>query len=199
MGISLLCKSKKLAILNSKKIVITGGPGTGKTSVINGLEKAGYKCFHEVIRDITMEAKKAGDLKSFTTNPIALVSDSELFNQKLLEGRTQHYKASFGVKDEVVFFDRGIPDVLAYMNYFKQEYDGSYVNAAVENKYDVIFLLPMWKSIYTNDDERFESYEEGVEIENQLKEIYTRCGYDVIMVPKDTIDNRINFILETIG
>jgi len=185
--------------LSSKKIVITGGPGTGKTSIINGLEAAGYKCFHEVIRDITIDAKKTGDLQSFTTNPIALVSDSEMFNQKLLDGRTQHYKASLAVKDEVVFFDRGIPDVLAYMNYFKQEYSDGYINAATKNKYDVIFLLPMWQLIYTNDDERFESYDEGVEIEDQLKKIYKRCGYDVITVPKDTIENRINFILEAVS
>ncbi len=185
--------------MKSKKIVITGGPGTGKTSVINGLEKAGYTCFHEVIRDITLEAKNSGDIQSFDTNPIALVSDSESFNKKLLNGRIDHYKASLYIDKEVVFFDRGIPDVLAYMDYFNQEYGNDYVNATKENIYDTIFLLPMWEQIYTTDNERFESYEEGVAIEKHLIANYTQCGYKINTIPKDTIENRIAFILEELN
>jgi len=182
--------------LKSNKIVITGGPGTGKTSVINGLEKAGYKCFHEVIREITLEAKNSGDLQSNETNPIALVSDAKSFNQKLLVGRINHYKESLKVPNKVVFFDRGIPDVLAYMDYFNQEYDENYIHATKNNKYDTIFLLPMWEQIYTTDNERFESYEEGVAIEKYLIENYTKCGYKINIIPKDTIENRIEYILK---
>ncbi|MGB1308804.1 MAG: AAA family ATPase, partial [Oceanihabitans sp.] len=31
--------------MKTKKIVITGGPGTGKSSIINELIKRGYGCF----------------------------------------------------------------------------------------------------------------------------------------------------------
>ena len=32
--------------------VLTGGPGTGKTSLINGLSEKGYCCIPEVAREI---------------------------------------------------------------------------------------------------------------------------------------------------
>ncbi|HEX5742987.1 MAG TPA: AAA family ATPase, partial [Flavobacteriaceae bacterium] len=35
------------------KIVITGGPGTGKSTLINELIKRGYNCLEEISRDIT--------------------------------------------------------------------------------------------------------------------------------------------------
>jgi len=36
----------------NKKVVITGGPGTGKTSVIKELMDRGYKCYDEGSRDV---------------------------------------------------------------------------------------------------------------------------------------------------
>ena len=36
--------------MNTKRIVITGGPGTGKSSIINELKQRNYTCFDEVSR-----------------------------------------------------------------------------------------------------------------------------------------------------
>ena len=44
----------------NKKILITGGPGTGKTELIKGLENEGHNCEHEIVRKITEEAQKKG-------------------------------------------------------------------------------------------------------------------------------------------
>ena len=37
----------------NKKILITGGPGTGKTELIKGLENLGFNCEKEISREIT--------------------------------------------------------------------------------------------------------------------------------------------------
>ena len=50
----------------NKKILITGGPGTGKTELIRGLEKKGYNCENEIVRDITESEQKKGVKRSFT-------------------------------------------------------------------------------------------------------------------------------------
>ena len=42
------------------KIVISGGPGTGKTSIINELVSIGQIVFHESSREITTKYKKLG-------------------------------------------------------------------------------------------------------------------------------------------
>ena len=162
-----------------KKIVITGGPGTGKTSIIKELERRNYFCYHEVIRELTLEAKNEGNLKDLSTNPIAEVDDSMGFNLKILNGRINQFKDSKSKKDTIIFFDRGIADVLGYMDYFQQSYDDKFINSCKENRYTKIIVLPPWEGIYISDDERFESYEEAVEIHSALENIYKKFNYDI--------------------
>ena len=35
-----------------KRIIITGGPCSGKTSIIDSLKDEGYKCFNEISREV---------------------------------------------------------------------------------------------------------------------------------------------------
>jgi len=74
-----------------KKILITGAPGTGKTSIITALEKEGFYCFHEIIRTLTAAAKKATNKERIASNPLAFVNDPVAFNQALLQGRKDQY------------------------------------------------------------------------------------------------------------
>ena len=182
--------------MTPKRIVITGGPSTGKTSLINALEEKGHFCFHEVIRLMTLEAKERGNLDNLNTNPIATVSDPMAFNQKILDARLRQYQEAETLKESIVFYDRGIPDVLAYMDYFKQSYGKSYSTIAKNNSYDTIFLLPIWKEIYVLDSGRFESFEEAEAVHEHLYKTYSDfLGYDVVEVPPASVANRIEFIL----
>ncbi len=184
--------------MNTKRIVITGGPGTGKTSVIEKLEEAGHYCFHEIIRSMTLEAKKNGKSEEFVSNPIISVSDPIAFNKMLLEGRVKHFKEADDLKEEQVFYDRGIPDVLAYMDYFKQSYTKDFIEVCRAHTYDLIFILPPWEAIYISDNERMESYTEAKEIHTQLEQTYHSMGYKPITVPKGTVEERLTFILNHI-
>ena len=68
----------------TKKIVITGGPGTGKSSIINELTKRGYTCYEEISRQVILNARKDGIEQLFLTKPL-------LFSELLLKGREQQY------------------------------------------------------------------------------------------------------------
>jgi len=182
--------------LNPKRIVITGGPGTGKSSVIRELEAAGHHCFHEVIRSMTFEAKKEAEPGSFITNPLAFVSDPYLFNRQLLEGRLQHFGEAAGINHTVVFYDRGIPDVLAYMDFFRQVYGPEFETACRYNRYDKVILLPPWEEIYVSDNERLESFQEALQIHNYLTATYQRFGYDPVSIPVGTVRERAEHILQ---
>ncbi len=183
--------------IRSKRIVITGGPGTGKTALIRHLEASGYYCLHEIIREMTLEAKNNGTAKAIT-NPLAFVPDPLDFNRKILQGRIQQFWHAEDLQDPIVFYDRGIPDVIAYMRYFEQEYDHSFQEPCEELRYDKAVVLPPWKAIYRQDEERMERFEEAVEIHHLLVDTYENCGYEVLRLEPGTLEERAAGLLEMI-
>lgn len=184
--------------MKPKRIVITGGPATGKTAIIDHLKSLGIPCFEEVIRKLTAAAQIAGDITETHSNPIALVSDSEKFNSTLINLRLNDYLAAEQLNTHICFFDRGMPDVLAYMSYFKQDIKSGFIEICKNHTYDHMFLLPPWKAIYTDDEERFETFEQATDIFHQLRDIYIRFGHHVVEVPFGKVDDRANYILNSI-
>jgi len=178
--------------------VVTGGPGTGKTVVIRALEAAQFHCFHEIIRDMTAKARLGETKKEQVSNPLAFVDDPFAFNQGLLSGRIAHFKAAEKVGEPICFFDRGIPDVLAYMDYFKQSYGSDFERGCADHAYDIVFMLPPWREIYVSDNERLETFAEAEALHQHLMETYQRFGYRPIMVPKTGIQERMRFILREV-
>ena len=174
-----------------QKIALIGGPGAGKSSVLNELIKRNYYCMPEISREVTLKAQKDGIDQLFLTQPL-------LFSQLLLEGREQQFLDAHQSNNKVVFFDRGIPDVHAYMNYLKTEYPPIYKEKSKKHVYDKIFLFEPWKEIYVSDNERYESFEEAVIIDTFLKEAYLELGYEIITVPFGTIEERADFILHSL-
>ncbi|PKB17621.1 AAA family ATPase [Flavobacterium sp. 5] len=172
-------------------IVIIGGPGTGKSSIIEGLVAKGYCCYPEISREVTLEAQKRGIEQLFLEDPL-------LFSQMLLDGRIKQFNNAQNEPHQWVFIDRGIPDVVAYLDYIGDDYPNHFVDACNENVYTKIFILPPWEEIYESDSERYENFEQAKTIQEHLKKTYVNYGYDLIEVPKDSIDNRILFILDKI-
>ena len=178
--------------MNQLKIVLTGAPGTGKSTVINELEKRNYFCMHEISRDVTLEAQRNGTEQLFLTEPL-------LFSDMLLKGRTEQYQKACELDKEMVFFDRGIPDVHAYLNYISMEYPDRYIKTSRENRYDFIFLMPPWEDIYVQDNERYENFEQALAIHNHLLNTYKALNYNVIQVPTGTVEERTKYILSVIN
>ena len=178
--------------VNKEIIVIIGGPGTGKSTIIDGLVDKGFCCYPEISRQVTLEAKKQGIEQLFLENPL-------LFSELLLEGRKKQFKSALEEPHDVVFIDRGIPDVLAYMHYIGDSYPTHFDLACRENLYSKIFILPPWQEIYVSDEARYENFEQAKLIYDHLTETYQNYGYELVEVPKDTLDNRILFILDEIS
>ncbi|EHO13929.1 ATP-binding protein [Myroides odoratimimus] len=177
--------------MDTKIILIIGGPGSGKTTLINELTNKGYVCYPEISRAVTKKAQEKGIDQLFLTEPL-------LFSQLLLEGRIEQHKDAVKESANIVFIDRGIPDVLAYMHYTGDEYPESFDIACKQHLYHQIFLLPPWESIYQSDEQRYENFEQASQIHEHLISTYKNYGYDLIEVPRDTVENRIDFILSRI-
>ena len=147
----------------------------------------GFQCQHEIFRDVILEAQKEGIDQLFLTDPI-------LFSKKLLEGRLKQFEDIHHFENAPIFYDRGLPDITAYMDFTKVNYLDDFEKVCYNNRYDTVFLLPPWKEIYKQDNERYESFQEAEEIHNCLLKGYEKYGYEVIEVPFGTLASRMEFI-----
>lgn len=175
----------------AKRIVLIGGPSTGKTTLLNALKAKGFTCLDEVSREVIKAAQLEGIEQLFLTEPL-------LFSDKLLERRIQQYLDAGALETQHVFIDRGIPDVAAYMDFIGQSYPKRFSEACKNYTYDRIFLLPLWKDIHTTDEERYESFEEAHKIQDELVKTYKSYGYAPIEVPKTSVEERVSFILKNL-
>lgn len=178
--------------MNKQLIVFIGGPGTGKTTLIEELLAQGYCCYPEISRQVTLEARKQGIEQLFLEKPL-------LFSELLLEGRVNQYKSALQEPQDWVFIDRGIPDVLAYMHYIGDSYPTHFDAACKAHTYTKIFILPPWEEIYKSDEARYENFEQATLIHQHLVETYQNYGYNLIEVPKTPLPERIAFILQTLS
>jgi predicted ATPase len=174
-----------------QKIVLIGGPGTGKSSVLNELISRGFHCKPEISREVILEAQKKGIDQLFLTEPL-------LFSNLLLEGREKQFLEANESTENFIFFDRGIPDAHAYMNYSNTKYPANFIEKSNAYKYQKVFMLPPWKEIFISDNERYESFEIAVEINHHLKKTYQEIGYEIIIVPFGTVKERTDFILNSL-
>lgn len=171
-------------------IVITGGPGSGKTTLINALKEKGYVCKDEVSREITQKARESGIDQLFLEQPL-------LFSEMLLDARKKQFEEAKSA-ETLVFLDRGIPDILAYMHYIGDPYPAHFDKTSKDCSYHQVFILTPWEEIYVQDEHRYENYEQAEIIFKHLIETYTNYNYLPIKVPKGTVEERIEFILKKI-
>ena len=173
-------------MINTKKILITGGPGAGKTSIIDELEKRNFNCEHEIVRSLTIEGKKKGNDQAFLSDPLK-------FTKKLLDLRINQFNKI--QENEITFYDRGVHDTLAYLKFIKVNIRDELINKCKKIKYNMVFVLSPWKKIYQQDDCRYESFEESIKIFNEIIKIYEYFEMNTIILKQGTIDYRVDKIL----
>ena len=97
------------------RVVITGGPGTGKTSIIECMKEMNLNVFDESSREVTKKHKNNSSGQYFLSNPID-------FSNILMNKRKKQFENGSNSTNDYFFYDRGIPDILAYLNFKKIEY-----------------------------------------------------------------------------
>ena len=69
----------------------------------------------------------------------------------------------------------------------------------LNNRYNnTVFITPPWREIYRTDTERDQSFDEAIRVYHRLENWYREHGYDIVILPKDTVENRATFILNQI-
>lgn len=171
--------------------ILTGGPGAGKTSVIDALKSLGFLGVAEVGRQIIKEQKLIGGDALHT-------ADSTKFRDLMLS-RSIHTYQQVEERERPVFFDRGIPELVGYGGIVGIETPAYFHKAAALFRFNKrVFIFPPWLEIYGQDDERKQDYAEAVASWRITADTYPKLGYELVEMPKISIAARVEFILQQI-
>lgn len=168
----------------TKLYVLTGGPGTGKSSIILALEQLGEYVMREAAGDY-IKLRQAHGQKTPWTEPD--------FQDRILDLQLQR-EARIPKDAKRAFLDRGIHDGLAYAQKGTQTYD-RILTEAQKARYDTVFLIGMLDSTETTETRR-ECHEEAALLGQQLAHIYQEHGYEMIALKAGTLQERVARILK---
>lgn len=173
-------------------VVITGGPGSGKTTLIELLAGRGICTMPEAGRSIIQDQVAIGG----NALPWA---DRSAFAELMLGWELRSYREALRQSGPVAF-DRGVPDVLAYLRV-----SGLRVPSHVEKAAEIfryhrrVFIAPPWEEIFAGDAERKQSFEEAQATYQALVETYSQLNYELVPLPLTSIEDRARFVIETLG
>ncbi len=170
--------------------ILTGAPGSGKSTLINSLRKKDYICVDEPAREIIAEQKAIKGEGLYNKN-------KQLFLQLMLSRTMCRYNQYIDAAKPIVF-DRGIPDIIGYAKLFELNPQPCIKASQICKYNNKIFLLPSWREIYSNDEDRTMSFDDSVQFGNLIRQAYDDLGYNCIDVPLVSIEERVNFIINNL-
>ncbi|MBC7836249.1 5-(carboxyamino)imidazole ribonucleotide synthase [Acetobacteraceae bacterium] len=164
--------------------VLTGGPSTGKTTLIEELQKRGYPVVPEAARSfIEQELASGKTIEEIRSDGVQF--QRNLFGMKV----AAHEDLPVG---KPVFFDRGMHDSEAYLRVQGVANDPELAEILKKITYKKVFLLDPIS--YIPDDVRTETPLEAEKIQTLLRQVYEEAGIEVIQVPVMPVEERISFI-----
>lgn len=174
--------------VSERFVVISGCSGGGKSTLLAALAGRGFATVEEPGRRIVAQ-ELAGeglalpwvDMAAFARRAMALA----------LEDR-----ARAGASEGWVFFDRGLVDAAVALGGAK----AAVRDGTEEHRYHrTVFLTPAWREIYVTDPERQHGFDDAVAEYERLERAYTALGYEVVVLPKTGVSERVDFVLERLG
>jgi predicted ATPase len=172
--------------------VITGGPGSGKSSLIDALEREGFARSVEAGRAIIQDQVTIGG------NALPS-SDPQAFAELMLCWELRSYRIA---RDQhgPVFFDRGIPDVVGYLRLMQLPVPAYMDRASRMFRYNRrVYIAPPWPEIFEQDTERKQTLEEAEQTYRAMVETYSAYGYELVTLPLAPVAERAGFILDRLG
>lgn len=170
------------------RIIITGGPGAGKSTLVERIKALGFSCMEEAAREVIFQHEAQnfspwGDLPAFV----------RLVYEKI-------YPELQNTVSGPVFCDRSIVDCIAYLkeagmpvpDYLAEFDPHAYYSRQV-------FILAPWPEIYRQDKARRQAYSKAVSLYESIKSSYQEYGFLLSEVPPLGVEERVSFIFEKLN
>lgn len=191
------------------RIVLTGGPGSGKTTVLDTINKVytslGYKVI--IVEETATYLIEKG-IRPFGEGSINLLDFQELVLSMQLAKEKIIDRAIEMMEEEkvIVIYDRGAIDNLAYMNESEFKEVRNRLNSVptftdLMNKYDLVINLVGRKDFYTveNNKARSEKVDEALTLGEKTLKSWLGHKKLKIVLPKDEMEDKIKEVLNIIN
>jgi predicted ATPase len=161
--------------------MISGCSGGGKSTLIEELARRGHHVVREPGRRIIAE-ERAGDGRAFPW------ADAPAFARRAIAMSVADHERANGL----TFFDRGVVDAAVALDASSGESAAAIV---ARHRYDRLFLAPPWPEIYERDDDRRHDLAKALSDYDRIERAYRDAGYDPVILPRDTVAARADFVL----
>ncbi len=167
--------------------IVTGGPGSGKSSLAAALSARGFATMPEAGRAIIQDQLLIGG----QSLPWA---DREAFAELMLAWEMRSYREAAGTGRPVIF-DRGLPDIMGYLRLCGLPVPERVRRACRVMRYHRrVFLAPPWRAIYQEDAERKQSWAEAEATGRAMIDTYRELGYEIVPLPFASVGERVAFV-----
>ena len=172
--------------MSHRFVLLSGCSGGGKSTLLAELQARGHRVVEEPGRRIVQQELEGGG------SALPWV-DGAAFARRAIEMALSDRKAAMNWPGWV-FFDRGLIDAASAL----QDTTGepALLHLGTTHRYNKkVFLAPPWREIYVTDAERRHGFDETLAEFGRLERQYPTLGYEVIMLPKVSVQERADFVL----
>ena len=172
-------------MMQPNRIIISGGPGAGKSTLIGALRAEGFPCQEEAAREV---------IRKYSNSDINPWNNRQTFVQLVFEQIIADLQIPI---DQLSFCDRGLPDCIAYLKEADLPVPASFqhIDPFLYYARDV-FILPPWESIYCRDWARQQEFEQAVSLYKSIRSTYQEWGFNLVDVPLLPVKERLSFVLQ---
>ena len=173
--------------------IVTGGPGSGKTTLLAALSQAGFATSLEAGRAIIQDQVAIG-------GHALPWDDRAAFAELMLGWEMRSYREMMVHMGRPVFFDRGVPDVAAYLRLCGLAVPDHIDRAAKLLRYNRrVFIAPPWPEIFRQDAERKQGFAEAAATYQALVATYQDYGYELVSLPLASVAERLEAVRSVTG
>ena len=170
-------------------VVISGCSSSGKSSLLAELSRRGYAFVEEPGRRIVKEEL---DLEG----SVLPWMDAAAFARRCIALALSDLRAARRQKGRWVF-DRSLIDASVALEHLTGEPTSEALRRS-HRFHRGVFLAPPWPEIYVPDRERRHSLATALVEYSRLLETYSSLGYETVILPKASVAERADFILDTL-